>query len=129
MMHAIEGLATATDYTGELFILGGIVLTGIVGWVGSIIIKRLREPTRIETLWERIDSLTKTIHGVEGDPTKIGLLARMELTERRDLSKGRIIRALARQWPSGNAPHLNPDDLAELDEATLPIDHEWRVKP
>ncbi|CAN7244128.1 hypothetical protein LJR045_000997 [Microbacterium sp. LjRoot45] len=116
----------AADYTGELFVLGGIALTAILGWIGSLIVKRFREPTRIETLWQRLDALTKVVYGDEKDP---GLLARMENAERRDASKGRIIRALSRQWPGDHVPRLNPEDLADLDEDTMPMDHPWRAHP
>lgn len=122
-------IGNVADYTGELFVLGGIFLTGVVGWVSSIIIKRLREPTRIETLWERLDILTKTVYGDPEDPKAPGLLARMEAAERRDMAKGRVIRSLARQWPSGSTPRLNPSDLEELDEKTLELTHPWRMKP
>lgn len=121
-------MSPVADYTGELFVLGGIVLTAVLGWVGSLLVKRFREPTRIETLWERLDALTKAVYGDEKtkDP---GLLVRMENAERRDASKGRIIRALSRQWPLDHVPRLPPEDLADLDEETMPLDHPWRSKP
>lgn len=117
----------APDYVGELFVLGGIVLAAMLGWVGTILIKRIREPTRIETLWERIDGMTKTIYGDPEDAAKPGLLFRMEKSERRDAAKSRIIRDLAGQWPYDRVPRLNPNDIAELEEDTLP--EHWRVKP
>lgn len=114
------------NYTGELFVLGGIALAAILGWVGSILVKRLREPTRIETLWTRLDELTKEIYGDEEEGT-LGLKRRLENTERRDATKARVIRALARQWPEGSIPYLNPDDLDQLEEDTIPA--HWKVKP
>jgi hypothetical protein len=122
----IAATATQGDYTGELFTIGGIVLVAVLGLITSAIVKKLREPTRIETLWERVDSLTREIWGdpEEGTP---GLRARMEEAERRDASKGRLIRSLARQWPHVHTPKLDPDLLADLDEGLVP-DH-WRTKP
>ncbi len=120
--------SAGADYTGELFVLGGIALTAILGWIGSILVKRFREPTRIETLWDRVDKLHKMVYGDEEAKTP-GLLERMERSERRDASKGRIIRSLARQWPSEHVPRLNPDELADLDEDTLEMGHPWRVRP
>lgn len=135
MIAVIAGLVFATaettivqDYAGEAFVLGGIAITAVVGAIATILVKRLREPTRVETLWERVDSLTKMVYGDE-EKDEPGLVRRMEKTERRDAAKGRIIRTLARQWPSGHIPRLNPDDLAELDEDTVPTDHPWRIKP
>lgn len=115
-----------TDYTAELFILGGIVLTAVLGWVGSLIVKRFREPTRIETLWVRLDELTKEIYGDQSTGAP-GLKLRLEHTERRDASKGRIIRALVRQWPGDDIPHLNPADMQDLEDDTIPM--HWKVTP
>lgn len=128
LIFASAETATIQNYAGEAFILGGIALTAVLGWVSTVLLKKLREPTRVETLWERVDSLTKMVYGDE-EKDEPGLVRRMEKTERRDAAKGRIIRTLARQWPSGHVPRLNPDDLAELDEDTVPTDHPWRVKP
>lgn len=128
LIFASAETVSIQNYAGEAFILGGIALTAILGWVSTILIKKMREPTRIETLWERVDKLTKMVYGDE-EKEEPGLVRRMELSERRDAAKGRVIRSLARQWPSGHVPRLNPDDLAELDEDTVPTDHPWRVKP
>lgn len=124
----ISAAAPVADYTGELFVLAGIVVAAILGWIGNLLVKRFREPTRIETLWDRVDKLHKMVYGDE-DANVTGLLERMERSERRDASKGRIIRSLARQWPADHVPRLNPDDLADLDEETMPLDHPWRVRP
>ena len=118
--------ALAGDYTGELIVVGSTVILAILGWIVSIILKRMREPTRIESLWTRVDELTKEIWG---DPEKDtpGLKARVERAERRDAVKGKIIRSLSRQWPEVHTPRLDPDLLAELDEGLVP-DH-WLMKP
>jgi hypothetical protein len=105
--------AASNDYVGELWILAGIGLTAVLGWIGGIIAKKMREPVRIESLWTRLDEQDKRIES---------LGKRLDASEQRDAAKGRIIRALARQWPGGNVPRLNPDDIAELEEDTLP-DH------
>lgn len=122
----IAATAAATNYSGELFTLGGIVLVAVLGWVGSVIAKRLRAPTPIETLWSQVDGLSKEIYGDEEAKT-IGLKRRLENSERRDQTKGRIIRDLAGQWPSNHVPRLNPYDLEDLEENTIPT--HWKVKP
>lgn len=123
------------DYTGELFVVLGIVLTAALGWVGTIIAKKLRTPMQIETLWGQIETMRKTIYGDEKDPHDNGLLGRVALAERRADEEqrkrgamGRVIRDLARQW-KGEPPRLNPSDLDEIDEDTIPKDDPWRVKP
>lgn len=123
------------DITGELFVLAGIVTAAALGWIGTIIAKKLRSPVEIATLWGQIDTMRKTIYGDEKDPHDDGLLGRVTVAERRADSAerkagatGRIIRDLARQW-IGEPPRLNPSDLDELDEDTLPLNHPWRVKP
>lgn len=115
------------DFTGELFVLGGVLLAGVLGWVGTIIAKRLREPTSYETLWTRVDALTRMVYGDEAKKEP-GLVQRMEASERVAGAQGRVIRDLARQW-EGDPPRLNPADLDELDPETIPLDHPWRVKP
>ncbi len=129
------GVAAAADYTGELFVIGGVALAGVLGWVGTIIAKKLRDPMKVETLWEQIDTMRKTIYGDEKDPNDNGLLGRVTVAERRADgaerkagAMGRVIRDLARQW-KGEPPRLNPSDLDEIDEDTLPLNDPWRVKP
>lgn len=120
MIFAAIGETTPSpaDYTGELFVLSGIVLTGILGWIGTIITKRFREPTRIETLWSRLDA----------QDTKIGTLTdRLDLSDRRNGASSRIIRDLARQWPQESIPRLNPADIEVLEADTIPP--HWKVKP
>lgn len=124
MPNAAEAATVVADYSGELFTLGGIALVAVLGWVGTIIAKRLREPTRIETLWLRLDSQDAKIHAQD---ERMGELnTRIDTAERRAGASGRIIRDLARQWPSTTVPRLNPVDIDELDEDTVPA--HWRVK-
>lgn len=125
IVAAAENASDGTDYTGELFVIGGIVLTAILGWISAIIVKKMREPTRIETLWGRIDILTTEVYGDgKGIP---GLKVRVESAERRAAAGSRIIVDLARQWPSSTPPRLNPTDIDVLDENTIP--KHWKVKP
>lgn len=106
------------NYMGELFILGGIFLTGILAWISAIIAKRVREPTRIETLWTRLDAQDVKIET---------LTTRVAGAERRGDAAVGVVRDLVRQWPHGHIPRLNPVEIDELDEDTIPAD--WRVKP
>jgi hypothetical protein len=114
-----------TDLTGEAFTLGGVILVALIGWLSAVIVKKLREPTRIETLWMRLDKLTTEVYGDGKDNP--GLLVRLDATEHRSAAASRVIRDLARQWPSDHVPRLNPDDLSALDEDTVPT--HWKVKP
>ena len=111
------------ETTGALWTIGGIALAAILGWIGTLLVKRMREPTRIESLWDRLDKLTKEIYGDEEAGT-IGLKRRLENTERRDAAKARVIRDLSQQWPQNNIPKLNPMDLDDLEEGTVPL--HWR---
>lgn len=107
------------EYAGALIAAGSIIAVALLGMVGTLVAKRMREPTRIETLWERLDQQDVRIKALED---------RADVAERRDRAKGRVIRALARQW-TGPTPHLDPLDLIEIDEDTLASHHPWRVKP
>lgn len=121
----------APDYTGELFVLGGIALAAILGWVGSIIVKRVKGRASEPEMWRRLDELSLEVYGGRDKDghEQPGLKARLESAERRDVVKAYIIRALVRQWPSEHNPRLDPGYLAELDEDTIPLDHPWRMKP
>jgi hypothetical protein len=119
----------AEDPMTSFYTVLGAIGFLVLGWIGSLIVKRYRTPTTYEALALTVGNMQKTLYGdgePNGDP---GVVKRLAEAERRDAVKGRIIRQVAGQWPHGHSLYLNPDDLAELDEAILPIDHEWRVKP
>lgn len=108
----------AEEYVNELLTIAGLVLVAILGWVGTMVTKKLREPTRIETLWARLDTQDKKIESLDG---------RVDVAERKSGAASRIVRDLARQWPHEHVPRLNPSDLDELDEDTIPA--HWKAKP
>lgn len=133
MSLPIENLAAAAggpDFSGELFVLGGVALTGVLGWIGSLIVKRTKARASEPEMWARLDRLSIEVYGGkdEGGHQQPGLRDRLETTERKAAAAGRVIRDIARQW-KGAAPRLNPADLEELDEDTIPADHPWRLKP
>lgn len=125
LLFAAEQGSAGPDYVGELFVLGGIALTAIGGWIASIIVKKMREPVRIETLWSRLDAQDAKIG--KQDVEIADLRSTVGNTQRVAKAGSRIIRDLARQWPSGHIPRLNPEDIAELEEDTVPT--HWKVKP
>lgn len=122
--------APVADYTGELFVLGGIALAAVLGWLGSIIVKRVKGRASEPEMWRRLDELSLEVYGGRDKEGKLqpGLRDRLETTERKAAAGARVIRDVARQW-KGEAPRLNPADLEELDEDTIPADHPWRMKP
>lgn len=123
--------AGSPDYSGELFVLAGIALTAVLGWVGTLIARRVRGRASEPEMWARLDALSFEVYGgrdKDGNEQP-GLKARLESAERRDVVKGYIIRSLVRQWPGDTIPRLDPGYLSELDEDTLPLDHEWRKPP
>lgn len=124
------GVGGGGDYTGELFVLGGIALAAVLGWIGSIIVKRVKGRASEPEMWRRLDELSLEVYGGRDSEGRQqpGLRDRLETTERQARAAGRVIRDVARQW-TGTPPRLNPADLAELDEDTIPLDHPWRVKP
>lgn len=121
--------AIATDYSGELFVLGGIALTAVLAWIGSIIVKRVKGRASEPEMWRRLDELSFAVYGGRKDGADVlGFSARLEIAERQARAAGRIVRDVARQW-KGDPPRLNPVDLDEIDEETLPINHPWRKRP
>jgi len=117
-----------TALLATLLTIGGGAIIAIIGFVGNAIVKRIRGRATEPEMWERVADLTLEVYG-DGTPARLGLVKRLDATERRDVVKGYIIRSLVRQWPASHKPRLDPAYLAELDEDTLPLDHPWRVKP
>lgn len=129
----------ALDLTGELFTLLGILLVAVLGWVGTIIVRRVRGNRATEPeMWRRLDELSLTVYGgrdKEGHEVP-GLQreladTRVALASVQDIAaaQGRIITAVVKQSPEGFVPRLNPADLEKVDEHTIPSDSPWRVKP
>lgn len=127
--------ASPEQLTGAIYTLAVTIIVTILGYVGNVLVKRVRGRASEPDMWARIDDLTKTIYGdvKEEDP---GLLRRVAVAEsradaadRKAAATGRLVRELARQWPGDLSPRLNPDDLAELDHEFIPPDHPWRIPP
>lgn len=119
------------ELVGALWTFAGTAALAVLGWIGSIIVKRVRPRASEPEMWKRLDELSVEMFGGQGEDGRqvIGLRSRVETAERKFGAAGRVIRDLARQWPSQHVPRLNPADLDELDETTLQLDHPWRVKP
>ena len=113
---------------GVLWTALALVVVAVIGAIANAIVKHLRGRASEPELWKRLDELSVEVYGGRGTDgaTVVGLQARVAKAERVGTASASIIRDLARQW-TGNPPRLNPADIAELDEDTIP-DH-WKVKP
>lgn len=116
---------------GALWTFAGAAVLAVFGWIGNIIVKRVRPRASEPEMWKRLDQLSVEVYGGDDEHGKpvMGLRQRVEVSERRFDAAGRVIRDLARQWPSQHVPRLNPADLDLLDERTLELDHPWRTRP
>lgn len=112
--------------TSQLAWAAVTVLVAALGAVATIVVKRLREPTRIETLWQRLDGQDAKITA-QGNEIEAMRVTTTRAVRRADAAVG-VVRDLVRQWPHGHIPFLNPVDLDELDEEDA-IPAEWRRKP
>lgn len=117
----------SAELTGVLWTVCALVVVAIIGFIGNLLVKRLRSRASEPEMWAQLDKLSLEVYG-DGQG-KVGLKSRVEVAERRFGAAGRVIRDLARQWPEQSTPRLNPNDLDELDESTIPVDHPWRQKP
>lgn len=130
-MMGLPLAANGLDITGELFVAGGIILTAALGWIGTVIARRVRGRSSEPEMWRRLDELSLEVYGgkdADGVERK-GLKAEMEEARRLNRAQGFIIRALVRQWPDDGVPLLDPNYLAEIDEDTIPADHPFRSRP
>lgn len=119
------------ELSGAIWTLAGTAALAVLGWIGNVIVKRVRPRASEPEMWKRLDQLSVEMYGGEDEhgKTVVGLRQRVEVSERRFGAAGRVIRDLARQWPAQHTPRLNPADLDLLDEQTLPLDHSWRTRP
>ncbi len=113
------------DYTGAVVTVGGIILVALAGSVFAWIFRRTGEGARASDLWKRVDELTAVVYGDDDSP---GLIREMADVKRQAAAQGRVISAIARQAPEGFIPRLDPNDLDEIDETTMPADHPWRSR-
>jgi len=123
---AAVAVSNTADYSGAIVTVGGIILVALAGGVFAWIFRRTGEGARASDLWKRVDELTAVLYGDEDSP---GLIREMADVKRRAASQGRVISAVVRQAPVGFVPRLDPADLAEIDEDTMPADHPWRRRP
>ncbi|WP_020097376.1 hypothetical protein [Microbacterium sp. 11MF] len=100
-----------------------VAIIGLLGIVVTFIGTRGKTKTDAKTALDaRIDA--RVAEQLEGAWTKIGSLEGRvnELVEKDRLKSSafaRILRAIARQWPSDHGPDLDPSDIA-LIEDTIP---------
>lgn len=115
--------------TGILWTAGGFVLVALIGAAGTIIVKFQRSRASEPEMWEKIQELSVTVYGGRDKAGReiVGLIEQLGNVTRRNAAQARIIRALSRQWPEPNVPRLDPADIMELEEDTIPA--HWKVKP
>lgn len=117
------------NLTGILWTAGAMVIVGILGAIGTVVVKRLRGRASEPEMWEKIQELSVTVYGGR-DKTGhdvVGLIEQLGNVQRRNAAQARIIRALSQQWPESDVPRLDPSDILELEEDTIPA--HWKVKP
>jgi len=116
--------------------LQGILWTGalgaiiaLIGAAATILVKRVRGRASEPEMWEKIQQLSTTVYGGRDKDGRevVGLIEQLGDMNRRNAAQARVIRALSRQWPKTHVPRLDPSDIAELEEDTIPA--HWKVKP
>jgi hypothetical protein len=110
---------------GALISLSITAVLAILGWIGNVIVKRIRVRASEPDMWKQLDKLSVEIYGNDKEP---GLKRRLIAAEATAAAQGRILRDLSQQWV-GPPPKLNPQDLVMLDATVLAADHPWRQKP
>lgn len=136
-------LAAATgglsdQLTGVLWTVSGTVVAGILVLAGNALVKRLRSRASEPEMWAQLATVMLEVYGGRDKEGVERPGLKRELAETRDemgtvkrkaAAQGRIITAVVRQAPEGFVPRLNPDDLAEVDEDTIPSHSPWRARP
>lgn len=125
-LAAIAAGASDTPTSSQIFFVAGTLAVALIYAIGAVLVKKFREPTRIEALWERLDLLEEK--GRERDAEMQGMRTAVTRAVRRGDAAVGVVRDLVRQWPHGHVPRLNPVDIDELDEEDA-IPESWKVKP
>lgn len=115
---------------GILWTAAGAAVVALIGTIGTIIVRAQRGRASEPELWEELRRLQVTVYGgrdAETGREVVGMTERLNAADRRSAAQARIIRALSRQWPEGSVPRLDPADIMELEEDTIPA--HWKVKP
>lgn len=130
ILSAVSGLPP--EFVGASWTFVGTLVLALVGYFVNYSIKRARGRASETEMWAQLDKLAVEVYGNGKEP---GLKERVSIAETRAdraektaAATGRVIRDLAGQW-AGPTPKLNPADLAEIGEDTLPPDHPWRKRP
>lgn len=117
------------NLVGILWTAAGAAVVALIGTLGTIVVKRARGRASEPEMWEKIQELSTVVYGGRDKAGKevIGLIEQLGNVNRRNAAQARVIRALSRQWPETNVPRLDPSDILELEEDTIPA--HWKVKP
>ena len=106
---------------GPAWSLVGLVVIIAIGWIGSILVKRTREPTTIRDSLEMLDKMYKEIYGDE-ETDSPGLKVIVATAQRQNAAKSRIIKDLIlhiQEHSPGTTPKLDPRDIRELEEGLM----------
>lgn len=107
-----------------------VAIIGLLGIVVTFFGTRGKTKTDAKTALDaRIDQ--RVAEQLEGAWSEIGALKKSvsELTEKDRLKSSafaRILRAIARQWPSEHGPDLDPSDIALIEDTIPPT---WLRRP
>jgi hypothetical protein len=117
------------ELTGVIWTTSGVIVVAVIGAIGSVLVKRFRSRASEPEMWEKIQELSVTVYGGrdKSGHEVPGLIEQLGNVNRRNAAQARVIRALSRQWPDSIVPRLDPNDILELEEDTIPA--HWKVKP
>lgn len=117
------------NLTGILWTGASLAIVAIIGALGTVLVKRARSRASEPEMWEKIQELSITVYGGRDKQGReiVGLIEQLGNVNRRNAAQARVIRALSRQWPESMTPRLDPNDILELEEDTIPA--HWKVKP
>lgn len=117
---------------GGFVTLGGIVLTFVAtrGKTSSDAktAQEARIDARVQSELNRVYGRLDVLETTTGDQKREieSLTTEVNAWRRRWGAVGRVFRALAAQWPGDHMPHLDPLDIAELEDTIPPA---WIRRP